>query len=180
MTNRLSVVVIIALCLLASIRAFSVAFADEENSGSFKREIYRVEVDKSVTGVPPVATVWRMFGEYKVKWRTEIFFEKHPDEKKYRYTFAEERDCRLYLADQWEKLNPDKRRYSDQYLENLVKVRNSRYFDEYIYANFRKGSWDVDKEDFYLDEYKKWRKRNMKGSRKETKVKLIRVELAEW
>jgi len=178
--NRLITAAIAVIAIIFSLEAISSANATENSKEGFKRALYKVEVSKSITDKPALVSVWRQYGELKAKWRTEIFHKEYPTETKYRYTFREEYDCRMLLANQWETLKKSNPRFSDEYLDNLVRVKNSRYFNEYIFSCFKKGDWKVDKDSFYLDEYKKWAKNNMKGSKKQTKVKLVEIELAEW
>lgn len=180
LASRFGFVFVAALCLLASLRAFSQASGQSANAAGFKREIYRVELDSYVTGKPVLAAAWTHYGELKAKWRSELFFERHPNENEYRYTFQEEYACRKALAKKWADLKRRHPSLSDRYLDNLLKVDNSRYFDEYIYSCFAEGSWNVNQDDFYMDEYKLWKKNNIKGPDKETHVKVVEVKLSEW
>jgi len=166
--------------LLASLRAFSEASGQSTSASGFKREIYRVELDSRVAGKPMLAAAWTHYGELKAKWKSDLFYQKFPEEYEYRYTFDEEYACRRALADKWAELKKRHPSLSDRYLDNLLRVKNSRYFDEYIYTSFKEGSWNLDDDDFYLDEYKKWRKKNLKGPQKETHVKVVEVKLSEW
>lgn len=180
MFRRMLFIIASAACILVLAHGFPAVSATESESSGFKKRLWKVEVHRSVMGKPALATVWRQYGEMKANWRSEKFFEVFPTETKYRYTFREELECRKFLAEKWEYLKKTSPRFSDEYLDNLVKVKNSRYFDEYIYTYFREGSWHIDKDRLYLEEFKKWCKINMKGSKKETRIDLVEVELAEW
>ncbi|MFH1891633.1 MAG: hypothetical protein ABIK83_03005 [Candidatus Zixiibacteriota bacterium] len=178
--NKSVLTAVAAFFALLIVHAFaSVPEEGSANSG-FKRVLYTVELDKSVLNKPALAIVWRQYGELKVKWRTEIFRERFPEVESYHSTFEEEYECRKFLAEKWEELQNTRASHKDAYLENLVKVKNSRYFREYIYSYFKKGSWNIDKDKLYLDEFKKWREMNMSGPKKETHVELKKIELAEW
>lgn len=168
------------LFVLLIVHAFaSVPEEGPANSG-FKRVLYTVELDKKVLNKPALAIVWRQYGELKVKWRTEIFRERFPDAESYQSTFEEEYECRKFLAEKWEELKDTRSATEDAYLDNLVKVKNSRYFREYIYSYFKEGNWDIDEDELYLDEFKKWKKLYMNGPKSETHVELKKIELAEW
>lgn len=178
--NRLVLTAVAVLFALLIVHAFASVPEQDSGKSGFKRELWRVELDKSIMNEPALAVVWRQYGELKVKWRTEIFRERFPREKSYRYTFEEEYDCRKLLAEKWEEMQGTRGERSNTYLDNLVKVKNSRYFKEYIYSYFKKGDWDVNENILYLDDFKKWRDLYMDGPKKETHVELKKIELVEW
>ena len=169
-----------ALCAFFSIKTISSVSATENGSEGFKKVLFKIEVDKDILDNPALVSVWSQYGKLKVKWKTEIFRTEFPNESIYRPTFKEEYECRLHLAEQWEKLKESNPQFSDRYLDNLVKVKNSHFLKEYVYSYFKKKEWEVDKDKFFLDEFKKWRKNNLKGPKKETHIKLTRIELTEW
>lgn len=176
--NRLAFAVVLCVCVV--LIGISSASQDEPPGQRFKRELYRVILDRDIMDRPALVSVWQKYGEIKAKWRSELFNKEFPNDSKYRYTFKEELDCRAFLAEQWTIIKKQKKRFTDRYLDNLVAAKNSRYFKEYIYSNFRKGSWRIDGDKLFLDEYKKWRKKHLKGPMKETRVTLEKIELAEW
>lgn len=178
--SRLTVFLAFALCVSVILISISSASQNEAQAQRFKRELYRVILDRDITDRPALVTTWQKYGEMKAKWRSELFYAEFPSESKYRYTFKEELECRAFLAEQWSIIRKQNSRFTDSYLDNLVKVKDSRYFREYIYSHFRKGSWRIDGDKLFLDEYKKWRKKHLKGPKKETRVKLEKIELAEW
>ncbi len=180
MLNRLLLVATVILCIVLSIRNLPSASATEDDQSGFKRELYKVEVHESIMGNPSLAAIWRQYGEMKAGWRSDTFRARFPDESKYRYTFEEEYECRQHLAEQWEELKATSPQLSDKYLDNLVKVKNSRYFKEYVYVYFGKSSWKTDEDKLRLDEFKKWCKSNLKGPKKETRVNVTKIEFAEW
>jgi hypothetical protein len=178
--NRLVLTAVTVFFALLIVHAFASVPEQESGKSGFKRELWTVELDKSVMNKPALAVVWRQYGELKVKWRTEIFRERFPDEKSYRYTFAEEYECRKLLAEKWEELQGTRGKHEDDYLDNLVKVKNSRFFKEYIYSYFKNGDWDVNENILYLDDFKKWCDLNLDGPKKETHIDLKKIEMAEW
>ena|GEM_PF-2205412 len=180
MLNRFLLIAVATACIIFSIRSMSSASASESHNDGFKRELYKVELDESIMNRPALVAVWQQYGKMKARWRDGLFREEFPNESKYRLTLREELECRKHLAEQWEKLKAANPKYSDRYLDNLVKVKDSRYFTEYIYSYFKKGHWQVNKDKLLLDEFKRWRKLNMKGPKKETRVKIVKIEFAEW
>ncbi len=178
--SRLATFVAVVLFAFVTLMSITAASQDDSRNQRLKRELYRVVVDKSITDRPALVTTWQKYGELKAKWRTELFYAEFPKEKKYRYTFKEELECRAFLADQWSIIRKQNVRFTDKYLDNLVKAKNSRYFREYVYSNFRKGSWHIDGDKLFLDEYKKWQKKHLKGPKKEPHIKLEKIKLAEW
>jgi hypothetical protein len=155
-------------------------FADEQKSNGFKRELYNVELDESIRDKPAQVAVWGYYGDLKARWRTEIFKQRFPSESEYRYTFEEEFECRRALAEQWEGLKKSEARFSDKYLDNLSRAKNSAFFKEYIFSEFREDEWRLQKDSFDLQKYRKWADENLKGPKKETRVKLVKIDLAEW
>jgi hypothetical protein len=178
--NRLALLIAVALSVSVILISISSASQDEAQGQRFKRELYRVILDRDIMDRPALVTVWQKYGEMKAKWRSELFYAEFPSESKYRYTFKEELECRAFLAEQWSIIRKQKSRFTDRYLDNLVTVKDSRYFKEHIYSHFKKGSWRIDGDKLFLDEYKKWRKKHLKGPKKETRIKLEKIELAEW
>jgi hypothetical protein len=140
-------------------------------------KMYRVKISQDVLDEPFAMAAWRVYGDAKLEWRTEKFFEQFPDEKKYRYTYKEELDCRKRLAEYWEDYTRANPRVSNKYLDQLVAVSKSLYFPEYIYAYFRSSSWEIEKDRFRLDEFKRWKKEYLKGHHPETMIELEEFKL---
>jgi hypothetical protein len=123
--------------------------------------IYNIRLSDDVLDKPQVLMAWQMYAKFKQEWRQERFFEQFPDEKKYRYSYKEELDCRKKLAEYWRDYKKTNPKVSDEYLDDLVKVYGSIYFPEYVYKYFRSRSWEVRKDRFRMDEYKAWAKENL-------------------
>lgn len=147
------------ICIFSFSLIFGI-FAGHASAES-ARIIYNIKLSEDIMDKPQILMAWQMYAKYKQEWRQQLFFEQFPDEKKYRYSYKEELDCRKKLAEYWrdyKKTNPN---VSDEYLDDLVKVYGSIYFPEYIYKYFKAGSWEVRKDRFRLDEFKKWAKENL-------------------
>jgi len=142
-----------------------------------KKKIYNVKIDHEIMKDPHAFTAWQEYGKFKQEWRESLFFKQFPDEKKYRYSYKEELDCRKRLALYWADLKKANPGINNEYLDDLLKVYNSFYFPEYVYKNFRKSSWEVRKDRFRLKEYKKWAKEFIKGHHSETYAHVEEIEL---
>ncbi len=142
-----------------------------------KKRIFNIKVDHDIMKDPHAFAAWREYGKFKQEWRQALFFEQFPDEKEYRYSYKEELDCRKRLALYWADLKKANPGIENEYLDDLLKVYNSFYFPEYIYKHFRKSSWEVRKDRFRLDEYKKWAKEFIRGHHSGTYAELEEIEL---
>ena len=139
--------------------------------------IYQVRISQDIMTKPHVMAAWRIYGDERLQWRTEKFFEQFPDEKKYRYTYKEELDCRKRLAEHWISYTAKYPDVTDEYLDELAIASKSLFFPEYIYYYFREGSWEMEKDRFRLDDFKRWKKEYIKGHNTETKVEIKKIKL---
>jgi hypothetical protein len=147
--------------ILIGIISILAIFASQPAKADDGPVIYKVVISEEVMDDPHALSAWREYAKFKKEWRKELFFKTFPDEKKYRFTYKEELDCRKRLAEYWidmKKRNPE---LSNEYLDKLTSVYNSLYFPEYIYKYFHAGSWEVRKNRFRLDEFKEWAKDNL-------------------
>jgi len=170
------VILVILITLVAAIlcRYFgtvSSVYASESES------FFRVKISEKILTKPYSVTAWRLYGQLKLEWREELFFQRFPDEKKYRYTYKEELDCRRKLAEYWMQFKQTNPGVSDPYLDNLVIIFKSIYLPEYVYKYYKTSSWDIKKNRFRLKEYKKWAKKHIKGHKSETYAKLEKIKL---
>lgn len=149
----------------------------QSSASEIEGVIYQVKISQDVMTKPHVMAAWRIYGDARLKWRTEKFFEQFPDEKEYRYTYKEELDCRKRLAEHWINYTAKYPDVSDEYLDELAIASKSLFFPEYIYYYFREGSWEMEKDRFRLDDFKRWKKEYIKGHRAETKVEIKKIEL---
>ncbi|HDS00572.1 MAG TPA: hypothetical protein ENO22_12175 [candidate division Zixibacteria bacterium] len=141
-----------------------------------KTVIYKVVISEEVMTDAHAVAAWREYAQAKKKWREELFFQTFPDEKKYRYSYREELDCRKRLAEYWIDLKEGNPGISNSYLDQLAQIYNSLYFPEYVYKYFRSGSWEVRKNRFRLDEFKEWAKENLDGHDPKTYSHLDKIE----
>jgi hypothetical protein len=163
------------LCLIAFMLIFGVfaSTAEAENT----RAIYNIKLSEDILDKPQVLMAWQIYAKCKQEWRGQRFFEQFPEEKKYRYSYKEELDCRKRLAEYWRDYRKTYPNASDDYLDDLVKVYSSIYFPEYIYKYFKAGSWEVRKDRFRLDEFKTWARENLGRHHPKTYSHLEEIKL---
>lgn len=152
------------------------AFACGQANADDKMVFYKVVISEDIMEDPHAVAAWREYANAKKEWREELFFQTFPDEKKYRYSYREELDCRKRLAEYWIDLKGRNPGISNPYLDQLAQVYNSLYFPEYIYKYFRSRSWEVRKNRFRLDEFKEWAKDNLNSHNPRTYSHLDEVK----
>lgn len=163
-----------SICIMALIVIFSAPSLPAQASEA--DHFYSIKIHKEILTNPHAMAAWRLYGKFKQEWRDSIFFRHFPNEKKYRYTYKEELDCRKRLAEYWINFRKANPRVENRYLNDLVKAYRSVYFPEYVYKYFRKGSWKVKKDRFRLKEFKKWVKLYIRGHRPKTLAHLEEVD----
>ncbi|NIR65805.1 MAG: hypothetical protein GWO41_08505, partial [candidate division Zixibacteria bacterium] len=77
------------------------AFACGQANADDKMVFYKVVISEDIMEDPHAVAAWREYANAKKEWREELFFQTFPDEKKYRYSYREELDCRKRLAEYW-------------------------------------------------------------------------------
>jgi len=152
--------------------------APQEANGDDGNVIYRVRLSEATMQDPHALAAWRINGQHKLAWRKELFFKQFPTEHEYRFSYKEELDCRMKMAEYWLELKKTYPELKNAYLDDLAIVYNSIYFPEYVYKYYRAGSWEVKKDRFRLDEYNKWAKEHLKGHKSETMVSIEEVRLS--
>jgi len=146
--------------LMGLIIGLAIIAPQPANAGD-KTVIYKIVISEEIMDDPQALMAWRMYAKYKKQWREELFFQTFPDEKKYRYSYKEELDCRKRLAEYWLDMKKNNRSLSNKYLDKLAIAYGSLYFPEYVYKYFHVSSWEVRKNRFRLDEFKQWAKENL-------------------
>jgi hypothetical protein len=87
------------------------------------------------------APAWLAYGLARRLWIDSKFFETHPDESVYRYTFEEEVYARETLAKVWYGLH-EKEGVSDYYLSQLANAERSGFIREYVWACLSYRGWE--------------------------------------
>lgn len=111
---------------------------------------------------------WLVYAGERSIWMETKFYQEHPSESSYRYTFREELEARDYCARFWMKVK-EKDGLQNRYLDDLIMVQKSGFLREYIWSYFRSDDW-VKPEDLRLDDFDKWRYVHLRGHIPETRT----------
>ena len=77
--------------------------------------------------------------------------------------------ARNNLVDAWAEHRADDPRISDNYLDELLAVREAGYLDEYTAYYFRRNNWQLPVS-VDVHAFGKWRHRHLRGHRPQTRV----------
>ncbi|MGH8194253.1 MAG: hypothetical protein ACREQ8_07635 [Woeseiaceae bacterium] len=84
-------------------------------------------------------------------------------------SFECELTAREHLLETWKEHRAENPALTDGYLDELLRVRDAGYLDEYILRHFRKKSWHeppgIDRENF-----ESWQKRHLRRHKPETRI----------
>jgi len=75
---------------------------------------------------------------------------------------------RLMLLTWVEKKSLDQEN-TDQYLDELVRIRDAGYLDEYVARHFRKRHWQLP-ENININDYRRWQRTNIPSHKPETQI----------
>lgn len=118
------------------------------------------------TGSITLTAAWLTYGGSRTLWITEKFAETYPEAESYRYTFAEEVDSKTALITIWKQLGGESK---DPYLDNLVKIEEKGYLDEYVWQTDRTEGWEEPK-NLKMDNYKRWAQKNIPNHKPECRI----------
>jgi hypothetical protein len=84
-------------------------------------------------------------------------------------TYGCEFSARQLLLDSWASHRADDPGLTDDYLDQLARVRQAGFLDEYVVQYFRKRNWQVPAE---VDKasFRKWRREHLRGHRPQTRI----------
>lgn len=77
--------------------------------------------------------------------------------------------ARQHLVDTWEEQREEHPGATDAYLDELVRVREAGYLDEYTVHYFGRRHWQVPAE-VRGDAFKRWRRQHLRGHRPQTRL----------
>ncbi len=77
--------------------------------------------------------------------------------------------ARRLLLDTWLEKQTENPDLADEYLDDLSRVHDVGYLDEYIARYFGKRHWELPND---LDEtaFNKWRRKNLRGHKPQTRI----------
>ncbi len=77
--------------------------------------------------------------------------------------------ARGHLADTWEEQRAEHVAATDAYLDDLLRVREAGYLDEYTVFFFGQPHWQVPGE-VRVDEFRRWKSKHLRGHRPRTRL----------
>jgi len=77
--------------------------------------------------------------------------------------------ARQHLLDTWESQREEHAGAADRYLDDLLKVREAGFLDEYVVRYFGRSHWQVPVE-VRVDAFRAWQRENLRGHRPTTRI----------
>ena len=77
--------------------------------------------------------------------------------------------ARQHLLDAWEKLRAEHDAAADPYLDDLIRVREAGFLDEYTVHYFGRKHWLVPAE-VEVDEFRRWKRKNLQRHNPQTQL----------
>ena len=107
---------------------------------------------------------WLIYAS-EIKEDMEKFYRKNPNGE-YSIPYAVENEARRLMAFFYVVSKQKNSDINDNYLEDLIKINNAGFFDEYVFVCFNREGWEnpinwkTDK-DLKIDEWANWMKNNL-------------------
>lgn len=77
--------------------------------------------------------------------------------------------ARSHLVDTWEEQRAEHHDAADPYLDDLLRVREAGFLDEYVVYFFGRRHWQVPAE-VQVDEFRRWKRGQLRGHRPRTRI----------
>jgi len=77
--------------------------------------------------------------------------------------------ARRHLVEAWETQREEHEDATDEYLDDLLRVRDAGFLDEYTAHYFGKKHWQVPAE-VNADEFRAWRRENLRGHKPQMRI----------
>lgn len=150
------------LCMCAAL----VCSASEDKG---KLNISVVIDAESLKGRPPaVMAAWLGYASGRALWISSYIKANPSEATTYKRTLEEEVAGRESLADTWVELKAKQADLRDEYLDQLVRVREARLMREYVWVNLRADTWKEQPADLQLERFREWEAANLLGHVVET------------
>jgi len=104
-----------------------------------------------------VRSAWFSYASH-ISSDMDKFYKKNP-EGEYIIPFLVELEARNKMIDFYLRVQND-RPINDQYIEDMIIIRNAVKFKEYVFFSFNQGYWE-NENNFEKDEYDQWMESNM-------------------
>ena len=123
---------------------------------STPKHSYKIFISPEISN-PFVRSAWLSYTSV-IRADMDKFYNKN-SEGEYTIPFNTELEARNSMIDFYLRVQKD---YiiNDQYFEDLIKIRSSNKFKEYVFFSFNPGNW-INEKNFNEEEYKQWMNNNM-------------------
>jgi hypothetical protein len=118
---------------------------------------FQIRLDHSQNSSPYVQSAWISYTSH-ISDDMGKYYALNPDGD-YTVPFYTELRARNSLVDFYLKVRKDYNVY-DKYIEDMIKIRNAKFFTEYVFFSFNPGTW-AEEVSFEEDAYRKWLNENM-------------------
>lgn len=164
---------VVSLVFVAGLNT-GAALADEKQPPPFKTIVV---YDQALEDEPSddVLAAWMGYGLARANWIRDRFSEGKLDINAYQLTFEEDLRARETLAKIWKELKETAPGNKDPYLDAVATVYDAGYLSEYVWVYLKKDNWNKQPQGLKLDEFAKWRKKNLALHQARTLVN-IRLE----
>jgi hypothetical protein len=118
---------------------------------------YRITYAPSLNSDPMIMGAWM---QYTAHIRSDMnkYYAENP-EGNYLVPYNIELTARNSMIDFYLRVQKDYK-ISDPYIEDLIKIRNAKLLNEYVFFSFNPGNWTND-ENYQEENYNVWIKNNM-------------------
>jgi hypothetical protein len=113
----------------------------------------------------PVLQSWVAYSLSKSTCQLEIGGDNPARNSSYGCEFT----ARSHLLETWQEQRAEHVTAADPYLDDLLRVREAGYLDEYVVHYFGRRDWLVPAE-VSVDEFRRWRQRNLRQHRPHTQM----------
>jgi hypothetical protein len=119
---------------------------------------YRIILDSEISG-PFIQGAWMQYTSH-IRSDMSKYYSENPDGN-YIITYNTELDARNSLIDFYLRVQKEYK-INDAYIEDLIKIRDAKLFNEYVFFSFNPGNW-INEENFQEEILKKWMEENMQS-----------------
>ncbi len=113
----------------------------------------------------PVLQSWVAYSLMKSTCQLEIGGKNPARNSDYGCEFT----ARQHLLDTWESQREEHSGAADRYLNDLLRVREAGFLDEYVVRYFGQHHWQVPVE-VRVDEFRAWQRENLRGHQPATRI----------
>jgi hypothetical protein len=121
--------------------------------------------DRALTDTDPALQSWVSYSLARSVCQLQIGGENPARAS----SFECEMMARRLLLDTWLEQHTENPELADEYLDELSRVNDAGYLDEYVTRYFGKRHWELP-QDLDATTFNKWRRKNLGGHKPQTKI----------